>query len=1305
MRVAKVLTTHIGVRVVLLTCLLAGNSISAGEGWDAGVSLQSARTGPGVTLGADGLVYAIGGVDYGIGDKHATNTAERFDEATGSWEYIAPMGVTRHRYDPAAGHWVLLGSRLNTARTGHGIAITGNDCIYVFGGTAEYSPGSDLASVEKYDPATGVWTLVASMHEARGTPGYAVDGQGRIYAIGGGRIGGPVALSTVERYDPESDTWQYVAPIPEPLGLGNPATFVLNGEIYVVGGWQGGSYTDKCYIYSPSTGSWRRGPKMYEGLGLARGVVGASGKAYVIGGEGPNIWAKNRVAVLSVTANVLPVPYFHQGQTHWCFLNCLAMCAKYYGKNVHPLDVARYFNKGRDEAGGSVLEYRKLRVFLGLYDLGPDYLQEYPFPTFARYKDAIDDGEPVILLSLNHAVVVVGYEDGDTDESKALYIHDPSGAFAHKKWGATHADSYMYFKVTFDKFKETFKWHFQHTYQIKGVDPSPPEGVLYIRDKAITRGDEFQYHLSNKHTYLCEWYTESAELSKDLSGPLELKAWVANQGSGVGEQGNPVGENRQYRVEVVIKGDDLTVWPEDIDGDSWVIISPGDAREYTVSVDSDTWQNWEDGSYEVYFNLWEQKPDGDHSRRDEIGPLPLMVCSAHEHRTDIRLFSDVTLIDLNDNFWLWDPKGDVLGHFRGHIRQYGDAWDWSFYMDARAVAGGQPYKDTGRSRLEFKVQVEGGGKVLFSFDECEWISTDTDDDGFYGDLSGLGGRAAFVELGFMYLSPVPPEVHFKVKARIVQTLLDVSYWKLSEEIDGGTVEAPPLPGASIVVTLESHSELHVYDPQGRHTGIDYTTNTVEESIPGSNFMILDAVGNEVPYDGTTPGEGLRQVITLPDILIGSYKIKLVGTSDGPFRLTVEGVQDGRVVSSNTYKGNIVPHQLMMTNVEVSSVEGALTIAYEDLEIEPATVSTDCATNVGEGTATLCGRIINDGGEPCQYRFWYWTQGGGPCIATAWSSDTKTSGESFSQDITGLTPGSRYYFWAQVKNLMGESDWSAPKSFVTLQGLLELVAPNGGQTLLAGSTCEISWKADPTVGDVCIEYSTGPGDSWNIIDCVPSTELYGGYRGGAYPWVVPPVSSCECLVQVSDASEPTTLDLSDATFCIVTQVVPDVVGIPQAGAESAIISAGFVVGTITHNYSDTVPAGAVISQSPAGGTPAVSGSSVNLVISAGSYAAAPPTVIGRFPTDVGASSAMLKGQISDDGGGGCEYRFHYWKPGSLVYNATPWYGFKVAPEVFSVEVTGLTPGCKYYFWAQAKNSAGEGPWSAAVPFVTPGLQME
>jgi hypothetical protein len=64
------------------------------------------------------------------------------------------------------------------------------------------------------------------------------------------------------------------------------------------------------------------------------------------------------------------------------------------------------------------------------------------------------------------------------------------------------------------------------------------------------------------------------------------------------------------------------------------------------------------------------------------------------------------------------------------------------------------------------------------------------------------------------------------------------------------------------------------------------------------------------------------------------------------------------------------------------------------------------------------------------------------------------------------------------------------------------------------------------------------------------------------------------------------------------LVPNVVNQTQSAAQSTIASAGLVVGTISNAYSDTVAAGRVISQDPAGGSTAVVGSAVNLTISQG-----------------------------------------------------------------------------------------------------------
>jgi hypothetical protein len=81
-------------------------------------------------------------------------------------------------------------------------------------------------------------------------------------------------------------------------------------------------------------------------------------------------------------------------------------------------------------------------------------------------------------------------------------------------------------------------------------------------------------------------------------------------------------------------------------------------------------------------------------------------------------------------------------------------------------------------------------------------------------------------------------------------------------------------------------------------------------------------------------------------------------------------------------------------------------------------------------------------------------------------------------------------------------------------------------------------------------------------------------------------------------------------------VPNVVGLTQAAATTAIVNAGLVVGTITQQASATVPAGSVISQNPVAGTSVAAGSGVNLVVSTGLV----PVTQFTAPTATGTGNA-------------------------------------------------------------------------------------
>ncbi|MHC4624411.1 MAG: PASTA domain-containing protein, partial [Planctomycetota bacterium] len=81
-------------------------------------------------------------------------------------------------------------------------------------------------------------------------------------------------------------------------------------------------------------------------------------------------------------------------------------------------------------------------------------------------------------------------------------------------------------------------------------------------------------------------------------------------------------------------------------------------------------------------------------------------------------------------------------------------------------------------------------------------------------------------------------------------------------------------------------------------------------------------------------------------------------------------------------------------------------------------------------------------------------------------------------------------------------------------------------------------------------------------------------------------------------------------------VPDVVGMPEDDAITAITDAGLIVGSIGYECSDTVPAGDVISQNPPPGTEVDPGSSVNLVVSSGQPEV--PDVVGMTEEEAAAA---------------------------------------------------------------------------------------
>jgi kelch-like protein 1/4/5 len=213
--------------------------------WNQVQPMTTHRHGLGVAV-LGGPLYAVGGHD----GWSYLNTVERFDPGTLQWSHVAPM---------------------STQRSTAGVTVL-HEKLYAVGGR---DGSSCLRSVECYNPHTNQWNLVANMCRRRGGVGVGVV-NGYLYAVGGHDA--PAAtnpnqsrFSCVERYDPATDAWTMVAS----LSTGRDAigVCVLGERLFAVGGYDGSGYLSLVESYDSRESSWRQVASLNTGRGGACVVV------------------------------------------------------------------------------------------------------------------------------------------------------------------------------------------------------------------------------------------------------------------------------------------------------------------------------------------------------------------------------------------------------------------------------------------------------------------------------------------------------------------------------------------------------------------------------------------------------------------------------------------------------------------------------------------------------------------------------------------------------------------------------------------------------------------------------------------------------------------------------------------------------------------------------------------------------------------------------------------------------------------------------------------------------------------------
>ncbi|MBN1302663.1 MAG: VCBS repeat-containing protein [Melioribacteraceae bacterium] len=105
--------------------------------------------------------------------------------------------------------------------------------------------------------------------------------------------------------------------------------------------------------------------------------------------------------------------------------------------------------------------------------------------------------------------------------------------------------------------------------------------------------------------------------------------------------------------------------------------------------------------------------------------------------------------------------------------------------------------------------------------------------------------------------------------------------------------------------------------------------------------------------------------------------------------------------------------------------------------------------------------------------------------------------------------------------------------------ITVVSPNGGEQLITGQSIDVQWSS-ANVGNVQIDYSTDNGISWAAVISSVSAAV------GKYTWTVPNTPSQNCLVRISDKSNGSIFDQSDAPFSIVLPPASIILVSPAGG---------------------------------------------------------------------------------------------------------------------------------------------------------------
>ncbi len=352
-------------------------------------------------------------------------------------------------------------------------------------------------------------------------------------------------------------------------------------------------------------------------------------------------------------------------------------------------------------------------------------------------------------------------------------------------------------------------------------------------------------------------------------------------------------------------------------------------------------------------------------------------------------------------------------------------------------------------------------------------------------------------------------------------------------------------------------------------------NTEAASNITSTMATLNGDLTSIGLAAITEG-GFVYAISNEDLIIdaaGVAKEVVNGIATGDFEKEITGLTAGTTYYYRAYATN-----------SFGTAYGRVQ-SFTTLAVAP-TASTTAASNITSTTATLNGNITSDGGAEITARgFVYAISNAGLIIGVTDVTDVTVSGTDlgvFTENITGLTAGTKYYYRAYATNTVGTS-YGNEQSFTTLAAptastaaasaitsttatLNGNITSDGGAAITARgfvyATSNAGLTIENTAADTVIVSGTTGTFSEQITSLTAGTQYY--YRAYAINSVDTTYGAVQSFTTL--AAAPTAPTASTAAASAITSTTATLNGNITSDGGAAITARGFVYATSNANLT-------------------------------------------------------------------------------------------------------------------------------------------